>query len=436
MPEKVQRNIIAFIYSTTDEAIRIIKSHHFKGIENPEIAIIGDSKLHTWKKKAKEKKVDHIITVDFDKPLNIAKQLQPYQDRLAVIVCRTESKMRLLAKVLPHVPYLKTPTVDSLHWISNKIAMRRRLRMADKKINPRFLVVHDDKNASIKKIMEKVTLPVVLKPTTLAASLYVTPCYHEEELRKSLSRMMKQIKRHHKMLKLADEPEVLVEEMMEGVMYSIDAYVTSRGGLYFCPMVHIKTGRSIGFDDFFGYQQICPPLLRKESIDEAKRVASTAIHALGLRSVTAHVELMKTEHGWKIIEVAGRVGGFRHYMYENSFGFSHTLNDIRVRVPEKPIINRKRKGYTAAMKFFAEKEGELTKLTGLKKAEKLESFVRLLKRKKIGEKCRFAKHGGKSVFEIILFNKERSRLLSDIRRLEQMVVIEVKNGNGKKKRKK
>ncbi|OHA62698.1 MAG: hypothetical protein A3E07_00240 [Candidatus Wildermuthbacteria bacterium RIFCSPHIGHO2_12_FULL_45_9] len=43
---------------------------------------------------------------------------------------------------------------------------------------------------------------------------------------------------------------------------------------------------------------------------------------------------------------------------------------------------------------------------------------------KIGDRAIYAKHGGKSVFDIILFNKDRAKLLADIRRLEQMISIE------------
>ena len=46
---------------------------------------------------------------------------------------------------------------------------------------------------------------------------------------------------------------------------SVDGYVNNRGKVYFCPMVYIKTGISIGFDDFFGYMQLCPTQLKSES---------------------------------------------------------------------------------------------------------------------------------------------------------------------------
>ena len=39
--------------------------------------------------------------------------------------------------------------------------------------------------------------------------------------------------------------------------------------------------------------------------------------------------------------------------------------------------------------------------------------------------CDFARNGDDPVFDIVLFNKDRSRVLADIRRLEQAIDIKV-----------
>jgi hypothetical protein len=218
---------------------------------------------------------------------------------------------------------------------------------------------------------------------------------------------------------------VLVEEFMDGSLYSIDAYVSQFGKIFFCPLVSVKTGKTIGFDDFFGYIQMTPPNLNPDSIQGAEIVAEQAIKALGLRSTTAHIELLRTEQGWKIVEVGARVGGFRHMLYEFSFGINHTMNDVLIRSGKKPDVKKKIIGHSAAMKFFAKKEGTLVKLTGIKKIQELKSMKKLYMYKKIGDSCKFAKHGGSSVFNLILVNKDRSELLADIRRIEQTVDIQV-----------
>jgi len=251
----------------------------------------------------------------------------------------------------------------------------------------------------------------------------VSICFHEEELESMLKKTFRKIQKVYEEKGRETTPAVLVEQFMEGEMYSTDAYVTARGKIYFCPMVHIKTGRSIGFDDFFGYQQITPTTLRKSTIEKAEAVAEKAIRALGLRSSTAHIELMRTDNGWKVIEVGARVGGFRQALYKASYGIDHGMNDILIRMPQKPIITKKAKGYSAAMKFYPKKEGALTQLKGIKKIQELKSIRNVNVNKKIGDRCLFAKHGGVSVCNIILFNKDRTALLADIRRIEKGLLI-------------
>ncbi len=119
-------------------------------------------------------------------------------------------------------------------------------------------------------------------------------------------------------------------------------------------------------------------------------------------------------------------------MYELSYGINHSLNDVLIRLPRQPILPKRAKGYTAAMQFYAKSKGRLEKLEGIKRARKLESFKRVEVKKKIGDMCDFARNGDDPIFDIVLFNKERSRLLADVRRLEQAVKIKVKSPARKK----
>ncbi|HEX9721857.1 MAG TPA: ATP-grasp domain-containing protein [Candidatus Paceibacterota bacterium] len=367
---------------------------------------------------------DIILTCNFDSAESIIQCLQPYEQEFLAVTARGEQNIPNFTKLIPYLPYLRTPTQDSLAWATSKFEMRKRFAAYDKKISPAFMLVSDANKKTIKAILEKIGTPLVIKPSGLAASLLVTIAFHEEELEKSLRRTFRQIRSQYKKWEGRGEPQVLVEQFMEGEMYSVDIYVNSRGKMYFCPLVHIKTGRSIGFDDFFGYQQMTPTGLSAESVAEAQEISKKAIRALGLRSTTVHIELMKTEKGWKVIELGPRVGGFRDILYELSYGIKHTDNDIAVRIPERPKLPRKLKGYAAAFKIFARQEGIITNLLGVKKVQELGSFYSMDANKKIGDRAVFAKNGGKSIFNIFLFNKDRSELLADIRRMEQMLKIE------------
>jgi hypothetical protein len=362
------------------------------------------------------------VNVSSDSKLHEA--LLPYMERVLVVTCRTEKFIPMLARVVPHVPYARTPTEAALEWSVDKIMMRRRFTQLSKRITPTYTVVKDTSEETIRKIEHQIGYPLVIKPAGLAQSLLVSIAYHREDLEKALRQTFRRIRTLYKSRSSKQEPKILVEQLMEGTMYSIDAYVNSRGELYYAPPVHIKTGRSVGFDDFFGYLQMTPTKLTAEEVKKANETVEQGVHALGLRSTTVHAELMRMSPKiWKVIEIGPRVGGFRHKMYQLSFGFSHALNDLLIRIPKKPIISKKRLGYTAVMKWFAKKEGRLVTVQGLKKAKSLESFHDMVVNKEKGDMCYFAKNGGISVFNITLFNRDRSKLLADIRRLEQTVKI-------------
>jgi biotin carboxylase len=366
-----------------------------------------------------------VVVADFSSTMALQKAVMPYKERLLAVTCRAEKNIPLLKKIIPHIPYVNSPTELSLDWTTDKIRMRQMLRNYDKSISPKFAVVHDATQETLDRIERTVGFPLIIKPSGLAASLLVTICYHREELEANLKNTVRKINRIYKERKGRGEPQILVEEFMEGVMYSIDAYVNQRGFIYYTPLVHVRTGRTVGYEDFFGYMRITPVNLKPHKIDDAKKAAEKAIEALNMRSTTCHVELMKTEDGWKIIELGPRVGGFRHEMYELSYGIDHTLNDILIRIPKKPIIAKKAKGYTAVMQFYAKRKGKLVSINGVNKVRKLESFKRIDVIKKIGDMCDFARNGDSPVFTIVLFNQNRPKLLADIRRLEQSTRINV-----------
>lgn len=414
-----KKNVVVFVNSLSQSTLESIKKYNTKHEKITPVLLL-DLK-HKNKIKGNEKY--EIILCDFNKPIKIMEALLPHRDRLLAITCHGEHNLRFFSRIIPEVPYLRTPTEHSLLWATDKVAMRQRLRAFDASITPKFTIVNDAGEKSIEKIKNKIKFPLVLKPAGLAASLLVSVCYHNDDLLHNLRVISRKIHKVYRESNNQEKPRILAEQMMEGEMYSVDAYVNSRGKVYFCPFVHVKTGRTIGFDDFFGYMRITPVRISREVQENGFEVAEKSIHALGLRTTAVHIELMHTPTGWKIIELSPRMGGFRHEMYQLAYGIDHNLNDILIHMGQKPIVSRKAKGFTAVLQFFARKEGVLKELRGVGKIKKLESCVNLTVNKKIGDKCRFAKHGGKSICNLTLFNADRSELLADIRRAEQTLII-------------
>lgn len=429
---KKVKNIVVYVMNIPDGAHTLEEVRAYeKEFDAPiRIMLLRDSRLQGKKELADIPGIDIKVACDFSKPEKIAEALLPYQDELLAITCRSEKYLPRFISVLPHVPYLRTPSTDSLLWASDKYEMRRRFKLYDPKITPKFTRVKNNSKAERARVSGMVGFPMIVKPANLAASLFVTICYHEEELDSTLRTLFRKLKKAYQADSRLEEPRVIAEEFMEGDMYSVDSYVNSRGAVSHCPLVRQKTAREIGHDDFYNYLQMTPAALKSQTVAKAQEVAEKAIHALGLRSTTAHTELMKVDDEWKVIEIGARAGGFRQVLHQLSCGINHTLNDVLVRIPKKVIIPKKCQGYACAMKWFAEKEGKITELKGIKKIETLESFHKIDLNKKVGDRAVFARNGGRSVFNLLMYNADRSKLLADIRRVEQLVDIKVASRNG------
>jgi len=429
MTSKKQPPVILFVEQYIAKAFRSVREH----FGEVELILVRDMKKRTKDKEHTFNSADVVLYVDYQKPWQIAEALLPYQNRLLAVTARGEEGANKLREVIPHVPYLRTPTPESLVWATDKYEMRKRLRIYDQKNTPRFTRVKENTKKERERVIAKVGFPMVIKPGNLQESMLVTICYHEEEMEKALRNVFRKLRTEYAKYNRSQLPTIMAEEFMDGDMYSIDSYVNSRGKVFHCPLVRVRTGRDIGHDDFFNYLQMTPTALKRSTIEKAERAAETAVHALGLRSVTAHVELMKIDDDWKVIEVGPRVGGFRDLLHELSCDIDHSLNDVLVRIPRNPIIPKKCKGYAVAMKWFAKREGVITEMKGVKKIEELESFNSIHFNKKIGDRAYFSKNGGKSIFNLFLFNEDRSKLLADIRRIESMVDVKVTTKGDKQK---
>lgn len=358
------------------------------------------------------------ITADFDSSASLRQALNPYKDRVLVITSQFENSILDLRKLIPYFPDLLMPTGKSLEWATQKQLMRELLESHDTSLVPRFIKVNGHSREVIKQIEAATSYPVVIKPTALSSSMLVTRVENRAELIATLKNVNEKIQEAYEKRLKREKPDIVVEEFMEGDMYSIDTYVSPNGTCRHTPPVKVITGRKIGFDDFSGYMQCVPSGLSKEDIASAHNTAEQACKALELRSVTAHVELMKTDEGWKIIELGPRVGGFRHEIYERGYGINHLMNDVLNRAGKTPKISSTLINHTAYFKIYARQEGVLASIEGLRKIRQLPSFISLSQGVKVGQPVRFAKNNGEPVLMVVLSHKDKKQFEEDVRTLE------------------
>jgi len=333
--------------------------------------------------------------------------------------------MPLYARLVKLLPDVKMPIKKSLQICNSKFEMRKKFIKLYPEITPKFILIKNSNDYEI--IAKKIKFPCITKPLNLTKSRLVIKSNNTDELKNNLKGTFSKIKNIYKNVHSESEPLVLAEEYLEGDLYSIDAYVNSKGKVYFTPIVKVVTGKDIGIDDFFNYYRLIPAEISSSEEKKAQSVAKKAIKATGPTSITLHIELMKTKNNnWKIIELQTRPGGYRNEMLKLSYGIRHYENDFLNRMDKKPIIPTKVKSYTAVFEIFPEREGRLVSIRGIKKMKKLKSFVRYEQAKKIGELCGFSRDGYIYVLQVVLNNKNKEVFYGDLERIRNIIKISVK----------
>ena len=425
----LNKNIILFLGSAYNSNLDEVRSFEKSQGKKFRTAIITSHKINLNEKPPKqegmEERFDFVLRCDTKNSESIAKVIKPIKDEILIVFCYFESWMPLYARLVKLLPGVNMPTVKALKICNSKFEMRKKFIKLYPEITPKFMLV---KNLDDYKIIaKKIKFPCITKPLNLTKSRLVIKSNNLEELKSNLKNTFQKIKSVYKNVHSESEPLVLAEEYMEGGVYSIDAYVNSKGRVYLTPIVKVVTGKDLGIDDFFNYYRLTPAGLSSNEEKKAQVVAKKAIKATGPTSITLHIELTKTKIGaWKIIELQTRPGGYRNEMLKLSYGIKHYENDFLNRMDKKPIILKKVKSCTAVFEIFPEREGRIVSVRGVEKIKKLKSFVRYEQAKKIGEMCGFSRDGYIYVLQVVLNGENKKVFEGDLERMREIVRIIVK----------
>jgi len=424
------KNIILFLGSAYNSNLDEVRNFEKSQGRKFRTAILTSHKINLNEKPPKQKgmeeRFDFVLRCDTRDIKNIAETIKPIKDEVLIVFCYFESWMPLYTRLVKLLPGVNMPTVKALKICNSKFEMRKKFIKLYPEITPQFMLV---KNLDDYKIIaKKIKFPCITKPLNLTKSRLVIKSDNLEELKSNLKNTFQKIKSVYKKVHSESEPLVLAEEYLEGDLYSIDAYVNSKGKIYFTPIVKVVTGKDIGINDFFNYYRLTPAGLNLNEEKKAQLVAKKAIKATGPTSVTLHIELMRIKNNsWKIIELQTRPGGYRNEMLKLSYGIKHYENDFLNRMDKKPIIPKKLKSYTAVFEIFPEREGKIVSIRGIEKMKKLKSFVRYEQAKNIGEPCGFSRDGYIYVLQVVLNNENKKIFYRDLERTREIVKIVVKS---------
>jgi len=182
---------------------------------------------------------------------------------------------------------------DVAHAMTHKIAMRRRL--ADAGVpQPRFAAARDLREALA--AVETVGFPAVLKPADSGGQRGVFRLESIDDLEANL----------HVALRESAGGEVVIEHFHDAL--ELNGIVVARGGDAL-PLTLSDRLRPPGIGFGVGWTHVYPATIYGDVLEEAERVAAHATRALGLRDGIAFPQLLVTEEGVLVIEVAARIPG-------------------------------------------------------------------------------------------------------------------------------
>jgi hypothetical protein len=366
------------------------------------------------------------VVVDYDNPDELQKTILPFMDRILLVTTRYEDAMHHFSKLVPFVPYVYTPTESSLIWSTEKPMMRDRLKAYDPSLVPEYRVIRQADLPRWEELVSGLTFPVIVKPGSLWSSFLVTRCDSVDTLGKCLHETYSIIDKVYGQLRRVTKPALLVEEMIQGDMYSTDVYVSHDGVIHCLPLIKVLTAASLGLPGFYGHTCIVPADLSENEVKTGYEAAQAAVRALGLRSTTVHIELFLTKNGWKIIELGARIGGRREPLYREAYGIEHHYNDLANRAGMVPKITTDVIRHARSEDIFADAEGIVESVEGVDEARNLESMVSLNITAEPGDRAIFADKGGDTLAEAILSNPSKSKVEADAAELRRLLKFKIK----------
>lgn len=177
--------------------------------------------------------------------------------------------------------------------------------------------------------------------------------------------------------------KVIIEEYLQGNEVSVEI-IAVNGIIHILQITDKLTTGAPHFVEM-GHSQPCR--LGEKNISKIKDLAERAVKSIGIKNGPAHVEIMLTEDGPKMIELGARMGGdcIASHLVPLSTGIDMVKATIQIALGEPVDLSQKfHEG--AAIRFFDEKCGVIQSILNVDKAKQIEGVQEITFVKGTGEK--------------------------------------------------
>lgn len=276
--------------------------------------------------------------------------------------------------------------------------------------HPAFTVAKRDELVGFEP---QIPYPLIAKPTDSAGGRGVNLVRSREELAPALAVSSK----------AGVSGDVLVEECMTGPEVSVEVIVS-------CGVPHVlqvTDKLTSGAPNFFEVGHCQPTSLSAGERRAISDLASAAALAVGLQDSVAHIEVMLTPEGPKMVELGARLGGdwITSYLIDNSVvGVDMSKCMIRLALGEKlgPLDYRD-SGDFVATRFLPAREGVLLGLDGLDAAEVASGVVHVERHGAVGRRFGKAVDDSARFASVVAKGSSKEEALANCERALSLVKV-------------
>lgn len=367
------------------------------------------------------KRLKNQVVCDFSSRETILEAVRNLKQKPDAIMSVYENYILPMAYVgeelgLPTIP------VKAAEACTDKQLMREAFAKSPKPISPDF----DDAMTfeKVESFANAHEFPLILKPANLSKSLLVTKSVNMEELKKNWQRTMDQIDAVYKKYAPDRKPKIIIEEFLEGSVHSIDAFVDVDGEVHLIDgIVDYQTGYDIGYDDNFHYSRLLPSRLTGKDKEDFMECAELGCKMLGMKNSAAHIEIIMTKNGPRLVEIGARNGGYRERMYRLANGIDITGNALALAFGKAPDIQPRKHEPVAVLELFPKEPGEFIGIKNEEALRKLPSLEYLSIKHEPGEFIGKSSDGFKMTAVVILHNEDSEQFEKDLNFVNNKVYV-------------
>lgn len=298
----------------------------------------------------------NVSTIDVDGVVEIAKRFNPD----GIMTLATDMPMRSVAAACKE---LKLPGISPETALKSTDKAEMIKAFEEQGVEHPWYYIANNKN-EFTQIIEQVSYPCVMKPTDNAGSRGVVLCHDSGELM-------------HGYDYASNESRcgaVIIEEYLQGPEFSVEVMVVD-GKPH---VLQITDKLTTGAPHFVEMGHTQPTIQTSDVQARIKDLACRAVKAVGINVGPAHVEMILTKQGPKMVELGARMGGdcITTHLVPLSTGIDMVGTTIKLACGENIDIEPKfNKG--AAIRYFETKPGILKRIEGIEKAKNIPGVIEI-----------------------------------------------------------